>query len=75
MKIAFLQETVNQNIGIMYLSSILKAQGHDCELFVRSLEKNNFFRAVKSYKPDILGFSVITGSHHWALRTASRLKA
>lgn len=75
MKIAFLQETVNQNIGIMYLSSILKARGHHCELFVKSLEKNNFFRVVRSYKPDILGFSVITGSHHWALSTAGRFKS
>lgn len=74
MKIAFLQETVNQNIGIMYLSAILKARGHHCELFIRSLEKDNFFSAVKSYEPDVLGISVITGSHHWALRTAGRFK-
>jgi radical SAM superfamily enzyme YgiQ (UPF0313 family) len=75
LKIAFLQETVNQNIGIMYLSAILKGQGHHCELFVHFLEKDNFFSQIKSYEPDILGFSVITGSHHWALRTAGRLKA
>ncbi|MBU1061326.1 MAG: B12-binding domain-containing radical SAM protein [Candidatus Omnitrophica bacterium] len=74
MKIAFLQETVNQNIGIMYLSAILKSRGHHCELFVKSLEKNDFFRKVIFYKPDILGFSVITGSHRWALRTADCLK-
>lgn len=75
MKIAFLQETVNQNIGIMYLSAILKARGYHCELFIRSLERDNFFSAVKAYEPDVLGISVITGSHHWALRTAGRFKA
>ena len=75
MKIAFLQETINQNIGIMYLSAIVKDRGYSCELFVKSLEKDNFFSAVLAYKPDILGFSVITGSHHWALSTAGRLKA
>lgn len=74
MKIAFLQETVNQSIGVMYLSSILKARGHHCELFIKSIERSNFYSAVVSYKPDILAFSVITGSHHWALTTARHLK-
>ena len=73
MKIAFLQETVNQNIGIMYLSSLLKSAGHSCELFVEPLE-NNFIASVRSFNPDITGFSVITGSHHWALETASEIK-
>lgn len=74
MKIAFLQETVNQNIGIMYLSALLKQKGHECELFVKPLEKNNFLNAVTAYKPDIVGFSVMTGSHPWALHTARRVK-
>lgn len=73
MKIAFLQETVNQNIGIMYLSALLKAGGHTCQLFVEPLE-NNLHDAVASYAPDLIGLSVITGSHHWALRTTRRLK-
>jgi len=75
MKIAFLQETINQNIGVMYLSAILKARGHQCELFVKSLEKDNFLDAVRRYEPDVAGFSVITGSHHIAMSTAARLKA
>lgn len=69
MKIAFLQETFNQNIGIMYLSALLKANRHNCELFVEHLQ-GKFIDSVISYKPDILGFSVITGAHHWALRMA-----
>lgn len=73
MRIVFLQETINQNIGIMYLSAVLKSKGHVCELFIDSLEKN-LISAVKNYQPDILGFSVITGAHHWALNTARRLK-
>lgn len=74
MKIAFLQETVNQNIGIMYLSAILKARGHNCELFIKSLDKEGFFNNIESYRPDVLGFSVITGSHRWALDTANYFK-
>ena len=73
MKIAFLQETVNQNIGIEYLSAILKPKGHDCELFIEPFEKG-FLGAVKAYNPDIIGFGVITGSHRWVLNKASVLK-
>lgn len=73
MKIAFLQETVNQNIGVMYLSSVLKSKNYRCELFIEPLEKD-FLSAVISYQPDIVGFSVITGAHHWALNIAKRIK-
>jgi radical SAM superfamily enzyme YgiQ (UPF0313 family) len=73
MKFAFLQETVNQNVGVMYLAAVLKTIGHTCELFVEPLEED-FFHAVRTYQPDVVGFSVITGAHHWALGTASRLK-
>lgn len=73
MKIAFLQETVNQNIGIMQLSAVLKSAGHDCEVFVEPFEKA-MLKAVQSYAPDIAGFSVITGTHQIVLHKASLLK-
>jgi anaerobic magnesium-protoporphyrin IX monomethyl ester cyclase len=74
MKIAFLQETVNQNIGIMYLSSLLKAQGHSVELFLEPLE-SDFLPAVTAFRPEVIGFSVITGAHHWVVNVARQLKA
>lgn len=73
MKIAFLQETVNQNVGVMYLSALLKAQGHRVELFVKPLEPD-FFQAVKQLRPEVVGFSVITGAHHWVIKVATQLK-
>jgi radical SAM superfamily enzyme YgiQ (UPF0313 family) len=73
MKIAFLQETVNRSIGLSYLSAALKSGGHQCELFIQPLEKN-FSGAVSSYRPDIIGLSVITGAHRWALAAAGHFK-
>ncbi|MBI2442227.1 MAG: B12-binding domain-containing radical SAM protein [Lentisphaerae bacterium] len=73
MKIAFAQETVNQNVGLMYLAALVKQRGHACELFVEPLE-SDFFRALLQYKPDLVGFSVITGAHHWVAQTARRIK-
>lgn len=74
MKIAFLQETVNQNVGVMYLSALLKAQGHNVELFLEPFEPD-FLQAVMAFRPEVLGFSVITGSHHWVINVARKLKA
>ena len=73
MKIAFLQETSNQNIGVMGLSAVLKSKGHSCELFAEPFEKNIFER-VESYRPEIAAFSVITGSHRWVLDAARKIK-
>ncbi|MBI2437614.1 MAG: B12-binding domain-containing radical SAM protein, partial [Lentisphaerae bacterium] len=73
MKVAFAQETVNQNVGLMYLSALVKRSGHSCELFVEPLE-NDFFQALFQYQPDLVGFSVITGAHHWVALAARRIK-
>ena len=66
MKIAFLQETTNQNVGIECLSAVLKPKGHKCELFIAPFE-DDLPGAVESFKPDIIGFGVITGSNCWVL--------
>ncbi|MCG8431136.1 MAG: B12-binding domain-containing radical SAM protein, partial [Candidatus Omnitrophica bacterium] len=73
MKVAFLQETVNQNFGLMYLSAVAKQRGHECELFIEPQEKD-FSSAVARFNPDVVGISVITGSHHWALDAAGEVK-
>lgn len=73
MKIAFAQETVNQNVGLMYLAAQAKQRGHRCELFVEPLE-DDFLKALLHYQPELVGFSVITGAHHWVLKTARRIK-
>jgi radical SAM superfamily enzyme YgiQ (UPF0313 family) len=40
---------------------------------VQSLEED-FIGAINSFQPDIVGFSVITGAHHWVLRLAGQIK-
>src|SRR3989339_150135 len=73
MKIAFIQETSNQNIGIMFLSSIIKADGHQCELFIEPFE-DDIYTALKLYQPDIVGISMITGTDKWVLYRATQIK-
>jgi len=72
-RIAFIQNFWFQYLGIMYISSILKAENHSCEVFIEGGEKN-LFNSVKKFKPDILGFYTTTGNQKWVLGTCGKLK-
>ena len=62
-KILFISDNLlNEGLGIMYISSYIKANGHECELLLLS-EFNNMDDLVKMVeisKPDLVGFSVMT---------------
>ena len=64
MRTAFIMKDrdVAEPLGIMYLSSLLKAEGHDVELFFAS--ENNWINQLKDYHPKIVAYSVISGSHN-----------
>ena len=70
MKLLFIQDSgLSESIGLMNISAILKANGHDCNLFIVSEEKN-LFKKIYAYNPDIIGFSCITGMHKWVISLA-----
>lgn len=64
MKIAFVQEFLGPQFGIMYIASVLKQAGYNCEVFVRGLEKD-IVQAVSQSNSDLIGFSCVTGFHRW----------
>lgn len=53
---------LNEGLGIMYLSSYLKANGHDVELTLLQDYKrfDDLIEFVEDYDPDLVGFSVMT---------------
>lgn len=75
-RIAFYQNVVYPNLGIMYLSAALKAAGHEVEVFVKTTAGDEDLAAesLKAFNPDIAAFSLITGDHPWALKIAGLLK-
>ena len=74
-KIAFVQNIAYEYLGVMYLSSMLKAGGHSVDVFIaRGAGSGSLFDEVAAYKPDIIGFSCTTGAHLWAVKTAAALK-
>lgn len=58
--------------GIMVLSAVLKKAGHDVALTVASLEDPVGFAV--GYQPDILGFSVLTGSQRFFFELNRRIR-
>lgn len=72
-KIAFFQEGIYENLGIMLLSAVLKKGGHDVILLIDSLEKDVIGR-LRDYQPDIVAFSVISGSHLGVYKIIKKIK-
>ncbi len=72
-RLLFLQDIYFEYLGPAYISAMARKNGHDCALAI-GRKFADFSRAVESFKPDIVGFSVMTGSHLRALELARQMK-
>ncbi|MFC1806924.1 B12-binding domain-containing radical SAM protein [Candidatus Omnitrophota bacterium] len=61
-------------LGLLHIIAIAKQEGHECSLLVWDLERNFIEKAVIS-NPDIVCYSVTTGSEKAYLRINSLLKS
>jgi len=60
-------------LGPIYISAMLKRSGHDCRMAIgRSLV--NFEKVIEDYKPDIIGFSIMSTSAGWANGVGVQIK-
>lgn len=72
-RLLFIQNLEYEFLGPMYISAMLKSHGHECEVtFGRDL--GDISAAIDRFKPDRVGFSIMTGSHRWALNMAKSIK-
>jgi len=76
MRIAFIQFVHYEYLGIMYLSSSLKKHGHAVEVFICQGNKKSaaFVDEIAKYQPDIVAFSVMSGTEELALSIARLAK-
>ncbi|MBN1134952.1 MAG: cobalamin-dependent protein, partial [Anaerolineae bacterium] len=74
-KIAFLQQLAEEWLGVMYISSMLKSHGHQCDVFVEPLEKGDIVTRALSDTPDVIAFSCLASDYYWALQKAQAVKA
>ncbi|MBN2385035.1 B12-binding domain-containing radical SAM protein [bacterium] len=73
-KVAFVQNFWFEFLGPMYLSSYLKAHGHQVELFM-SDRIDTCVSEVEAFDPNIIAFSCSSGSHQFASHFAAAFKA
>jgi radical SAM superfamily enzyme YgiQ (UPF0313 family) len=75
-KMAFVQHIRFEYLGVMYVSSLLKKNGHQVEMFIpkRSQKIGHIVKELSAFKPDLVGFSCTTGTHKWALKCAEAIK-
>jgi len=72
-KLLFLQNIDYEFLGPMYISSMLKNHGHECELALgHTLE--DFEEKIEKFQPDLVGFSIMSGSHYWGKNMAGKIK-
>ena len=74
MKFLFIQQDVFKCIGTMILFAVLKKNGHKCEILIDSLEKD-LMKEIKSFNPDIVGFSIVSTRWPWAKDLAKIIKS
>jgi radical SAM superfamily enzyme YgiQ (UPF0313 family) len=67
------QQTDYEPQGIMHLSSVLKAAGHQVDLVVAAHQDP--VEAAREFQPDVAAYSVITGSQRYYLDLNRRLKS
>ena len=74
MKILFLAKDIKYSgcVGIMYLSAILKKNGHDVKLV--ETETKDLCRKIKELSPDVIAYSATTGLHKYYLDINRKLK-
>jgi anaerobic magnesium-protoporphyrin IX monomethyl ester cyclase len=72
-KVIFIQDIVYEYFGVMYISAYLKQHGHECDVVIEHADKN-WLKKIEEFDPDIIAFSVLTGSYKWAVSKAAFLK-
>src|SRR4030067_1375002 len=72
-KLLFLQNLESELLGPMYISSMVKSHGHECRLALGK-HLGDFAGVIEEYCPDMVGFSIMSGSHVWAVEIAGEIK-
>lgn len=72
-KIAFVQHSLLEKLGVMSMSSVLKRHGHECEVFCLAGEED-FYKSLFDFGPDIAAYSLSMGEQTEALEMLRKIK-
>ncbi len=74
-RVAFCQDVVVEYMSFMCMAAVLKRAGHTVEVFVDQRgDGRRLLRELREFRPDVVGFSLLTPSVPWALRLAQAVK-
>lgn len=73
-KLLILQNIEYEFLGPMYIAANARAHGHEVRLCLGD-SAADFRDTIEAFRPDLFGFSIMTGSHRWARDMARELKA
>lgn len=77
MKVAFVYQPANQSmpLGIGYISAVLKREGFDTQFFLlKNINDNTCLEQICRYSPDLVAYSIITGTQKLYLDFNKRIK-
>ncbi|MBU1701891.1 MAG: B12-binding domain-containing radical SAM protein [Candidatus Eisenbacteria bacterium] len=76
MRVAFVDDTVRFSIplGITGIAAVLRGAGHEVSLTVIGSHPEEAISRLAAIQPDIVAFSIMSGSHQAVLRFATSLK-
>lgn len=73
MKVVFLQKDSFVKLAVEYLSAALKADGHQCDVFIESGERH-FLKSALESSADLFAFSCTTGEEDWVSATSAKIR-
>lgn len=78
MKIMFINKFLDKHsiyrvpLGILYLSSTIKKEGH--QVFIAEPTRENIFKKMQEIKPNVVAYSLRTGFHRYYIELNKKLK-
>jgi len=69
----FIQDTLQPNIGIGYISGFLKRNGVDTRLLLKN-RKKNVVSEIKEIAPDLIGIPCMTGNENKVVELSNQIK-
>lgn len=73
-RLLFLQNIEYEFLGPMYIAALAKEHGHEVQLAIGGALAQ-LAPHIEEFAPDLIGFSIMTGSHQWARGLAQQIKA
>lgn len=72
-RIAFLQHSLSENLGVMSISAVLKQHGHLVDIFCL-VEEADFYGSVINFHPDVVACSLCIGEQENVLKILRTIK-